>query len=370
VSAPHDIAAEVARLLQAMPHPWSQAHVDRYEAELAGAFEVRHAIAVASGTAALHTALAALEIGPGDEVLVPAASVVMSIAPVHYTGARPVLVDCDPSGTDFDYDDLHAKLTQHTRAVMPVYLWGRAGDPHRLAAFAQAHNLYVIEDACQAQGTTVAGRPLGTFGHLGCFSTKDGKLVWSGEGGFLLTDRGPLAARARAFRSHWQNPPTGQTPLSQIGHNYRLSEPQAVIARANLARFDYLLVRRQHQATLLTETLAKLLPDQAAHAVAFPQQREHETWNGYAALIRLNVPRPRQLCARLAERSVPNSVGTFGLVSADQRPAIAGPDARPCPTARAYIDATLAVILTEHDDEDRIRTMAATIAREITRWNP
>jgi perosamine synthetase len=122
---------ELRRLLDAMPAAAATANVDQLEAELASTFGASHAVAVSSGTAALHCALAALRIGPGDEVLVPAVSVVMSAAPVLYTGARPVFVDCDETGADFDYDDLGAKLTARTRAIMPVYMWGRAADPGR-----------------------------------------------------------------------------------------------------------------------------------------------------------------------------------------------------------------------------------------------
>ncbi|MGH8897820.1 MAG: DegT/DnrJ/EryC1/StrS family aminotransferase [Egibacteraceae bacterium] len=241
----------LARLLDVMPDPSSAAQTERLKDELAHSFTVGHAVATSSGTAALHCALAALGVGPGDEVLVPAMSVVMSVAPVVYAGARPVFVDCDPSGTDFDYADLKAKLSKATRCVLPVYLWGRAADPVRLREFADAEGLRVVEDACQAQGTRFDGRLLGTFGDLGCFSTKDGKLLWSGEGGFIVTDDDDLAARCRAFRTHWQTPPDGEAPMSRLGHNYRLSELQAVVARWNLARFEELLARRRHQAELL-----------------------------------------------------------------------------------------------------------------------
>ncbi len=317
---------------------------------------------LSSGTAALHCALGALGIGPGDEVLVPAISVVMSVAPVVYAGARPVFVDCDPGGTDFDYDDLEAKLSRATRCVIPVYLWGRAGDPVRLGEFAAAHGLRVVEDACQAHGTRFDGRLLGTFGDLGCFSTKDGKLLWSGEGGFIVTDDDDLAARCRAFRTHWQAPPDGDAPLGQLGHNYRLSEPQAVIVRWNLARFDELLSRRRHQAELLAALLTDL------PAVRLHRPRSAEEWNGYALVALLDLPKPRDFSTHLASLGVVNSVGTFGLVSCDLRRPFACHGPTPCPRARALIDATLAVVLNEKYDDDRIHDIAAIIAREVHPW--
>lgn len=358
---PKPIAA-LARLLDAMPDPRSESQTEQLEGELARCFAVSHVVAVSSGTAALHCALAALGIGSGDEVLVPAISVVMSVAPVVYVGARPVFVDCDPSGTDFDYDDLEAKLSKATRCVMPVYLWGRAGDPVRLGAFAAARGLWVVEDACQAHGTRFGGRLLGTFGDLGCFSTKDGKLLWSGEGGFIVTDDGDLAARCRAFRTHWQTPPDGEAPMRRLGHNYRLSEPQAVIARWNLARFDELLSRRRHQAELLAALLTDL------PAVRLHRPRSAEEWNGYAPVALLDLPEPRGFSVHLTSLGVPNSVGSFGLVSCDLRPPFACHDPAPCPRARALIDVTLAVVLSERDDDDRIHDIATAIIREAYQW--
>lgn len=336
--------------------------VEKYETELARRFGTEHAVAVASGTAALHTALAVTGIGPGDEVLVPAVSVVMSIAPVLYVGARPVFVDCDPTGTDFDYDDLAAKTGPAARAVLPVYLWGRAGDPTRLAEFAAVHHLEVIEDARQAHGTRIHDRQLGTHGTVGYFSTHASKILTSGEGGFLLTDDTRLADLARAFRSHWQTPPSDQAPLSHIGHNYRLAAPLADLARTHLAGFDRNLDRRRTQSRLLSCLLS------TAPGLEPVESRPGEEWNGYATVLRVTLPRPRAFQRHLAACGVPNSVGTFGLVSADQRPVFTGDTPTTCRIAATVLDSTLAVVLTEQDDDDRLHQYAETIAREARQW--
>jgi perosamine synthetase len=354
---------ELRRLLDTMPAPTATANVDQLEAELASSFGAPHAIAVSSGTAALHCALAALRIGPGDEVLLPAVSVVMSAAPVQYAGARPVFVDCDETGADFDYDDLAAKLTARTRAIMPVYMWGRAADPRRFLGFASGHGLRVIEDACQAHGTNVDGKALGTFGDAGCFSLKDGKILWSGEGGFILTSSDDLADRCRAFRSHWQAAPAGSLPMAELGHNYRMTEIQAMLARWNLARFEHLLNVRRTQTAALTSAL----PGTAALRWHSPGDRED--WNGFSPVARLNLPRARELSRRLAEAGVPNSTGSFGLTSNDQRPVFAHLAPAPCRRARDFVETTLAIILSEHDDEQRIAEMAGIAAKEITRWD-
>jgi len=351
-----DLSSAVAAALAAMPDPVGASQVSQYENELARHFGVAYAVAVASGTAALHCALAACGIGPGDEVLVPAVSVVMSAAPVLYAGARPVFADCDPSGADFSYDDLTAKITSHTKVIIPVYLWGRAGNPARLADFAAARGLRVIEDACQAHGTRIGGHLAGTFGDLGCFSTKDGKLLWSGEGGFILTHDPDLAGRCRALRTHWQTPPAGEAPLTRLGFNYRLAEPLAAIARVNLARFDQLLARRQHQTTLLTGVPWIDILTGA------------QGWNGYAPLARISLPHPRGFSEHLAALGVANSVGTYRLTPCDQRPMFADFSRAPCPAAATFIESLLAVIVTEHDDDERIHRYADVISQEAARW--
>ncbi len=184
-----------------------------------------------------------------------------------------MFVDCTGSG-DIDLCDLAAKCGPRTRAVLPVYLWGRGGDPAALTAFARKRGLRVVEDACQAHATLAGGRPLGTFGDLGCFSLKDGKILWSGEGGYILTSDDELAATCRAYCSHWMTPPPGQAPLARLGNNYRLAEPLAAIARANLARFGDLARQRHAQATRMLTAVAPApgLTEVVPHA--------GEAWNG------------------------------------------------------------------------------------------
>lgn len=359
-SATHAAGTRLEELLTRMPHPAGAEQVVALERDLAATFGTRHAVAVSSGTAALHTALRCLDIGAGDEVLVPALSVVMSVAPIVHAGARPVFVDCNPDGTDLDHDDVAAKTGPATKAILPVHLWGRTGDPERLAATAAALHLVVVEDACQAQGSTTGGRHAGTTGDVGCFSLKDGKIVWSGEGGYLLTDRDDVAGRARALRAHHQ--PPYAAPPAEVGYNYRLAEPLAVIARSNLGRFNDLLARRRHQS----QQLAALITGLPGITVL----GGHAGWNGYSFLARVDLNQPRAFCRRLADRGVPNSVGTFGLVPADRRPELARYPCAPCPNAAAVVDQTLAVVLTDHDDDARLTTYAETIIREARQWKP
>lgn len=338
------------------------AEVTAYERELAEHLGVEHVVAVSSGTAALQTALDAVGIQPGDEVLVPALSVVMSAAPVAHLGARPIFVDCNTDGTDFDYDDLARKTSEHTAAVLPVHLWGRAGDTARLRRFADDRTLAVVADACQSLGTTIDGVQVGTDATIGCFSTHELKILSTGEGGFLTIGDSYLASRAHAYRSHWLNPPRGQRPLSRLAHNFRLAEPLAAIGRRELAHIDELIQQRIEQTTLLLDLLADL-PQIRPGKVPIGQR-----WNAYAPLLHLQFDRPREFSEHLAVQGVPNSTGSFRLIPLDQRPLFTGDAPPTCTTAAELLDGILAVALSRHDDEKRIRNHAETIAREVTRW--
>lgn len=372
-------------LATVLPHT----EVAAYEAELAGHLDVAHVIAVSSGTTALQCALDAVGVRPGDEVLVPALSVVMSVAPIHHLGAIPVFVDCTPDGCDFDYDDLAAKATGRTKAMLPVYLWGRAGDETMARAFADDRGLALVADACQALGTTTGSpAPADVSGDAGditaspaaaasttedfhqagvradvsCFSTHRLKLLSTDEGGFLVTNDPYLAERARAYRSHWQTAAGGQPPMARLAHNFRMAAPLAAIGRRELVRFDELL----HQRIELTGLLLDLLRDvpQVTALPAPPGQR----WNHHAPLLHVKVERPRAFAEHLATTAgVPNSTGTFRLVPLDQRPMFSS-DTPPCANAATFLDGILAVVLTQDDDVHRIRDYAETITQEVTQW--
>ncbi|ANY07782.1 DegT/DnrJ/EryC1/StrS family aminotransferase [Pseudonocardia sp. HH130630-07] len=350
--------------------------ISLYESELAARIGVEHVVATSSGTTALHTALYAAGVGPGDEVLVPALTVVMTAAPVVALGARPVVVDSDPAGTGLDHDDVLSKIGPRTRAVLPVLLWGRA-DPwaQRLRALAADHGLAVIVDAAQALGTTWTDGQAGVPAHAVCFSTHSSKILATGEGGFLGTDDPQLAARARAYRSHWLPPPPGEAPLARAAHNFRLAAPLAEIGRRRLTHLDELVARRRAR----TASLDRLLAD----APALRAVPADDGWNGYAPLYRLDLARPRAFCEHLAACGVANSTGTFGLVPLDQRPAYTDLRHAPCRQAAAVLDATLALALPNtpdvphiRDDADALdgpaaadlRQLADTITREAARW--
>ncbi len=243
----------------------------------------------------------------------------MTVAAVVAAGARPVFVDAADGGCGMDLADVAAKTGPSTRAVIAVHLAGRTDGIHDLAAYARTAGLRLVEDACQAQGTTTRGRHAGT---IGAFSLKDGKIISCGEGGYLLTGDDALADRAAAYRTHWQTPAPGDPAGSRLGANYRLAEPLAVLARHQLGRFPQALALRRRQAAALHQTVGPapgLEPIEAAH---------EERPNGYSALWRLTLPEARAFAARLAQLGVPNSTGTHRLTAAHStRPAPASPPA-------------------------------------------
>ncbi|MEW1760457.1 aminotransferase class I/II-fold pyridoxal phosphate-dependent enzyme [Streptomyces cyaneofuscatus] len=352
------LAASIAR----MPDPAGRPEAAALEAELATVHGVRHAIAVSSGTAALHTALVACNVGPGDEVLLPAATVIMTVSAVTAAGARPVFVDAAEDGRGMDLADMAAKTTEHTRAIIPVHLAGRTDGLLDVVAYAQAVGLHVVEDACQAQGSTTRGRAAGTVGAVGCFSLKDGKIIACGEGGYLLTDDDDLAARAAAYRTHWLTPAPGAPAASRRGMNYRLAEPLAALARHHLKGMDQAVVRRREQAQRLYDLVGET-SGLTVHAPA-----PGDVPNGYSALWRVDLDRPRDFSTRLADAGVANSVGTYRLRAAHQHPACQDLSPAACPRAAQAVDRMLAVTLQQQTTDADLHRFTETIQREAKTW--
>ena len=162
--------------------------VPRFEQAFAHVLGVRHAVATSSGTTALHLALAALGVGPGDEVIVADFTMIASPCAVFYTGATPVFVDVEPDTGTLDPGKVLAAITPRTRAVMPVHIYGHSADMDPLLATAQAHGLWVVEDAAQAHGARYRGRACGAMGHVGAFSFYGNKIISTGKGGMLITN--------------------------------------------------------------------------------------------------------------------------------------------------------------------------------------
>nr|WP_283091942.1 DegT/DnrJ/EryC1/StrS family aminotransferase [Magnetospirillum sulfuroxidans] len=228
-----------------------------FETQIAATVGVKHAIATTSATTALHLALAAKGIGLGDEVLVSDFSFPASANAIIQTGAVPVFVDCRPGAFDLDIDDAARKLTKRTKAIMPVHPFGMPADIKAIAALAEEHNLFVVEDAACAIGAERDGIHCGGGPGVGCFSFHPRKLITTGEGGAVTTDDDALAERLRLLRSHGGRPgPKVGLEFVENGYNYRLSEVQAVLGIAQMKRLASILDDRRRTAALYREKLS------------------------------------------------------------------------------------------------------------------
>lgn len=243
--------------------------VDRFEAEFAAAVGARHAVACASGTAAIHLALRVLDVGPGDEVLVPTLTFVASANPVVYVGATPVLVDAETATLNLDpalvVDELERRGRLGLRqpaAVEVVDLVGHPADIAPIMTAADRYGVPVIEDASEALGATysagtLAGRHVGTVGRVGCFSFNGNKLITTGGGGMIVTDDAALARRARHLSTQARLPGRAYDH-DDIGYNYRLPNIAAALGVAQLEQLPELLAARRANARRYDDAIASV----------------------------------------------------------------------------------------------------------------
>ncbi len=220
--------------------------VAQFEAEFAAFCGAQHCVGVASGTDALHLIFRALEIGPGDEVIVPAFTFVASALGVSLAGARPVLVDVNRADGLIDPEQIEAAITERTRAILPVHLYGRCAQMDQIGRIAKKHGLAVVEDACQAHGATFHGRPAGSFGAAAAFSFYPGKNLGAyGDGGAITTSDGNLADRLRLMRN-WGS--RKKYHHEEVAFNSRLDSVQAAVLRVKLKHLATWNARRRDHA--------------------------------------------------------------------------------------------------------------------------
>jgi len=232
-------------------------YLTRFERLVSDGCGVAHGVATTSGTTALALAVSALEIGPGDEVLVPALTNIATALAVVHAGATPVFVDSEPSTGNMDPAEIGRRITPRTRAVMPVHLFGHPVDMDPVVHIARERGLYVIEDAAQAQGARHRDRPVGGLGDVGCFSFYANKTITTGEGGMLVTRSGAIAERARSLRNLGYSGPD-KFVHEVAGFNYRMSNLHAAIGVAQMDRLDAIVARKRAVARAYGTRLAGL----------------------------------------------------------------------------------------------------------------
>ena len=228
-----------------------------FEEKWANYCGVAHGVSVTSGTAALQVAMSALQLDPGSEVLLPSYTIISCAIAIIEAGCTPVLVDCDPATWCMNLDEVAAKITSRSRAIMPVHMFGHPVDMRRLKEIAAVHDLRIIEDAAQAHGAMVAGRRVGSMGDMACFSFYANKIVTTGEGGMVVTNDQNYAERLRALRNLCFRPDR-RFYHTEIGHNYRMTNVQAAIGLAQMEQVEDHINRKRWIAKNYTDRLSDL----------------------------------------------------------------------------------------------------------------
>lgn len=247
-----EIDAELAGVLESA-HFILGPNVQAFEREAAEYLGVKHAIGCASGTDALHLALLAAGIGPGDEVITPAFTFIATAEAIRYVGATPVFVDIRPDTFNLDVDQVAAAISERTRALLPVHLFGQPADMPALMALAEKHDLKVIEDCAQSFGADIDGRMTGGIGLAGCHSFFPSKNLGAyGDGGMITTNDDALAEHLRSLRNHGSKV---RYHHDEIGYNSRLDEMQAAILRVKLRHIDEFNQGRRRAAHAYSEAL-------------------------------------------------------------------------------------------------------------------
>jgi perosamine synthetase len=248
VSGPWITQKEIDYVTDAVTNAWySNANMyhERFEKAFAAYVDRKVAIALPSCTAALHLALAALGVGPGDEVIVPEATWIASSAPVTYVGATPVFADIDEKSWCLSAESFRRCITPKTKAVIVVDLYGNMPDFDAILSIANEHGIAVIEDSAEAIGSEYKGKKSGSFGHFSTFSFHGSKTLTTGEGGILLTDSPELATRASILRDHGRLPGDRMFFNNEVAFKYKMSSMQAALGLAQLERVDELVTRKR-----------------------------------------------------------------------------------------------------------------------------
>jgi dTDP-4-amino-4,6-dideoxygalactose transaminase len=336
----------------------------RFEEALASWTGAAHAVTVSSGTAALHLACRALEVGPGDEVVVPALTFVATAAAVRYTGAVPVLCDvASPERPNLDAGAVARCLGPRTRAVIAVHLCGYAADLGPVRELCEARGVALVEDAAQAIGAEVEpGRQVGTVGRLGCLSFSAEQQLGVGEGGAVLTAEEELAARVRLLRSHamtsgtWDRH-TGRAAsydVIDVGYNYRLDEPRAALGTARLPRLREDIERRRGAARRYREALAGAPGLTLMWTDADVERSSH---SAFPVLFASGSERQR-VCHALARRGIQTTrcpaLHTLGALAP-----LAAPGS--LPAAEAAADRHLVLPLSSHPDDGTVDAVVAAV---------
>lgn len=322
-----------------------------------------HAVAVSNCTAALHLAMLAYDVAPGDEVLVADYTYPATGHAVLYAEGTPVFVDVDPVTRTIDPDACVAAITPQTRGIIAVDALGQCAPYGPLAEIAEHHGLFLVEDAAPAAGASQGGRPAGSFGDIGCFSLHGRKGITSGEGGVFVTNDAEIDAKVRSLsafgvRSAWERQDVRELPVpvfTDLGYNYKLSDIQAAIAIVQLDRLDGLVARRGQIADRYDQLLASV------DGISTPLvgSGNVHSWQAYVVTVDPDLSRDR-IAMYLRGHGVQSNIGTFALhlqplYSTDRR----------CPVSARLFEEDLAIPMHADLTDAEVVRVAETLAEAI-----
>ncbi len=326
-----------------------------FEAEFAQYCGARHGIGVANGTEALFLALKALDIGPGDEVIVPANTFIATAAAVSHTGATPVFVDCDPETYCIDPSKISAAITTRTKAIMPVHLYGHAADMECILSLARANGLKVIEDCAQAHGTHYKGKQVGVFGDAAGFSFYPSKTLGAyGDAGMVVTNSDETADKLKLLRDN------GRTTWYEhaiIGYNSRLDGIQAAVLRIKLRRLDGWVEARRRHARRYDELLGNVAD------VVLPKERPDVRHSYYVYVVR--VKNRDAFMAKLKEKGI--GCGVHYPVPLHLQPAYAflGGKEGDCPVSERYAKEIVSIPMYPELTDEQVVEVATAIREAV-----
>ncbi|KKW38868.1 aminotransferase DegT [Candidatus Peribacteria bacterium RIFOXYC2_FULL_55_14] len=275
-------------------------YLERFEREFASYIGMKHAVSTTNGTTALHLALAGIGIGEGDEVIVPDFTIVSCLNAVLYTGATPVFVDVDPETFTLNPDLLEASITEKTKAIMPVHIYGHSCDMDPILEIAEKHYLFVVEDAAEVHGATYKRRKCGSMGTVSAFSFYSNKIVTTGEGGMVLTNDDRLAQEMRLL-VNLAHSPGKRFWHEKVGFNYRLTNFQAALGLGQLQNIEEFLAHKKW----LGEGYTKRLSDIEGLILPVTKDYAENVYWMYSLRVSDTLGLTRdELCGRLKEKGV------------------------------------------------------------------
>lgn len=333
-----------------------------FEAAVAGYLGIDHAVATTSATTALHLAMVALGVGPGDEVIVPSFTFPATVNVVIQQGARPVLADIDLDGFNLSPQSLADCITPRTKAIMAVHIFGLPAPMDDVMAIARAHGIAVVEDAACALGARLGDRPCGTLADMACFSFHPRKIITTGEGGMLTTTSADFGTRIRRLRQHGGDRINNRFTFAEPGFNYRMSDINAAMGVAQMRKLEWIIAERRRLAGILGEAIRA----QRLDGVRLPDEPigARHTYQSYVVLLDDSINRD-DVIRSMGEQGIETTIGTYALHVEDYFRCRFGGNEADLPNAARAWRQTLSLPLYPGLGEADMGRIAAALAKAV-----